>query len=250
MADVGLRFAYYDSNPHSTLPVLLLIHGSPGSSEVVRDLAAMLKDEFRVVAPDLPGFGASSRDIPDYSFHAHARYLVKLLDRLHIRKLHAAGFSMGGGVVLSLVGLAPERVCSVEMISALGVQEHELTGSYWANHALHGAQLLILLGAKYAMPHFGLLDGDLSVEYARNCYDSDQRPLRQILAKYRGPMLILHGEYDFNVPPAAAKEHHRLVPRSQLVVLNSNHFMIFQQPEILAGPLKEFLRRLKNSCGS
>jgi len=138
----------------------------------------------------------------------------------------------------------------VEMISALGVQEHELTGSYWANHALHGAQLLILLGAKYAMPHFGLLDGDLSVEYARNCYDSDQRPLRQILAKYRGPMLILHGEYDFNVPPAAAKEHHRLVPRSQLVVLNSNHFMIFQQPEILAGPLKEFLRRLKIHAGA
>ena len=36
---------------------------------------------------------------------------------------------MGGGVVLSLVDLAPQHVCSVEMISALGVQEYELTGA-------------------------------------------------------------------------------------------------------------------------
>ena len=156
---------------------------------------------------------------------------------------------MGGGVVLSLVDLAPERVCSLEMISAIGVQEHELTGSYWTNHALHGAQLFILLGVKYALPHFGLLDGkELNVEYARNFYDSDQRPLRQVLAAYRGPMLILHGEQDRNVPMAAAKEHHRLVPQSQLVVLDSNHFMIFQKPEMLVGPLKTFLRSLTNSC--
>ena len=249
VADIGVRLAYYDSDPRSTRPVVLLIHGSPGSSRVVRDLAEMLKHEYRVIAPDLPGFGASSHDIPDYSFRAHARYIVQLLDQLHIKNVHAAGFSMGGGVVLSLVDLAPERVCSLEMISAIGVQEHELTGSYRVNHALHGAQLVILLGAKYAVPHFGILDGEgLNVEYARNFYDSDQRPLRQVLTAYRGPMLILHGEHDRNVPLTAAQEHHRLVPQSQLAVFNSNHFTIFQKPEMLAGPLKTFLGGLTNSC--
>ena len=61
-------------------------------------------------------------------------------------------------------------------------------------------------------------------------------------------MLILHGEHDRNVPIAAAQEHHRLTPQSQLVVFDSNHFMIFQTPELLSGPLREFLRSLKNSC--
>jgi hypothetical protein len=42
-----------------------------------------------------------------------------------------------------------------------------------------------------------LLDGEgLSVEYARNFYDSDQRPLRTVLTNYHGPMLILHGEHE------------------------------------------------------
>jgi pimeloyl-ACP methyl ester carboxylesterase len=240
--EAGVRIAYFDSGPHSSKPVLLLIHGSPGSSDVVRGLADLVKDEYRVIAPDLPGFGASEHDLPDYSFRAHAGYVLQLLQQLGIDKVHAAGFSMGGGVVLSLASLAPEHVCSLEMISAIGVQEEELTGSYWGNHALHGLQLGLLWMLNLGAPHFGALDGEgLNVEYARNFYDSDQRPLRRILEHYRGPMLILHGEHDRNVPLSAAKEHHRLVPQSQMVVFDSNHFMIFQRPEMLTKPLKTFL---------
>ncbi len=210
-----MRIAYYDSDPHASKPVLLLIHGSPGSSDVLRGLADLVKDEYRVIAPDLPGFGSSEHDIPDYSFRAHAGYVLQLLERLGIAKVHAAGFSMGGGVVLSLVDLAPERVCSVEMISALGVQEEELTGSYWGNHALHGLQLGLLWALKRGTPHFGVLDGEgLNVEYAWNFYDSDQRPLRKTLGQYGGSMLILHGEHDpqrssvrsARTPPACSAE--------------------------------------------
>jgi pimeloyl-ACP methyl ester carboxylesterase len=246
--EAGVRIAYYDSDPGSLKPVLLLLHGSPGSSDVVRGLADLVQDEYRVIAPDLPGFGASEHDVPDYSFRAHAGYIVQLLQRLRVARVHAAGFSMGGGVVLSLLDLAPDQVCSVEMISGLGVQEEELTGSYWGNHALHGLQLVLLWMLKHGTPHFGALDGEgLNVEYARNFYDSDQRLLRKTLEQYRGPMLILHGEHDRNVPLSAAKEHHRLVPQSQMVVFDSNHFMIFQQPALLAVPLKAFL--LTHSCG-
>lgn len=249
IADVGVRVAYFDSDATSTKPVLLLIHGSPGSSDVVRGLARLMQDNLRVIAPDLPGFGASEHNIPDYSFEAHARYVLALLDKLGVKHFHAAGFSMGGGVILNLERIAPRRLCSLEMISALGVQEDELAGSYCENHALHGLQLIAIYGAKHALPHFGLLDGEgLNVEYARNFYDSDQRPLRSVLRQYGGPMLILHGEHDWNVPISAAREHHRLVPQSKLVIVDSNHFMIFQRPELVAGPLREFLGGLTNSC--
>ena len=246
----GVRIAYYDSGAGSAQQVLLLVHGSPGSSDVVRGLAELMRDEYRVIAPDLPGFGASTHDLPDYSFRAHATYLAELLDRLHLRRVHAAGFSMGGGVVLSLLDVAPQHVCSLDMISAIGVQEHELTGSYWANHALHGVQLALLWGLKYGAPHFGALDGEgLNVEYARNFFDSDQRPLRQVIASYRGPMLIVHGKNDHNIPLAAALEHHRLAPQSQLVLFDEDHFMIFQKPQLVVGPVKEFLLGIRNSCG-
>ena len=57
----------------------------------------------------------------------------------------------------------------------------------------------------------------LAISYARNFYDSDQRPLREILARYERPMLVLHGKRDALVPVEAAVEHARIVPQAQLV---------------------------------
>jgi len=128
-----IRLAYRDSAPDSVAaPPVVLVHGSPGTGEVFQKLTAILSPHFRVIAPDLPGFGFSTHDLPDYSFGAHGLYLIELLDALHIGKAQWVGFSMGGGVVLSAADLAPERIASIVMLSAIGVQEHELLGSYRA----------------------------------------------------------------------------------------------------------------------
>jgi pimeloyl-ACP methyl ester carboxylesterase len=141
-------------------------------------------------------------------------------------------------------------VASIVLLSAIGVQERELLGNYTANHVLHGAQLgtlwLLREGA-----HFGFLDRfALDVEYARNFYDSDQRPLRTILERYKGPMLILHGNRDPLVPVAAAMEHHQLVPQSQLRVIDGDHFMVFQSPGVIIEPMKDFLRLIAQAAQS
>jgi len=148
---------------------------------------------------------------------------------------------MGGGVALSIADRAPERVHSIVMLSAIGVQEYELTGDYSLNHSLHAAQLGSLWLVRYGVPHFGLVRPmPLTIEYARNFYDSDQRPLRSVLGHYRGPMLILHGRQDRNVPIAAAHEHHKLVPQSQLIELEGDHFLAFMRPQVLLEPLVTF----------
>ena len=237
-----ILLAYRDTAPDSRGIPVVLVHGSPGSGDVLEPLANLLAPRFRVIVPDLPGFGASTHDLPDYSFRAHGGYLIELLDALHIDRAQVVGFSMGGGVVLSMTDLSPRRVASIVMLSAIGIQEHELTGSYWVNHVLHAAQLGALWPLDSCFPHFGLFrQSPLTVEYARNFYDSDQRPLRPILAHYRGPMLIIHGTRDRNVPIAAALEHHRLVPQSEIVEFDENHFMAFMHPSAFIGPLERFL---------
>lgn len=224
---------------------VMLLHGSPGSSRDFRRLGPLLAQRFRVVAPDLPGFGRSTRKVPDYSIHAHAHYVRALLDELGLERAHLVGFSMGGGVALHLADDAPERVRSVVLLSAIGLQEFELLGQYDLNHAVHGIQLAGLWLLSEAFPHFGWLDGSFfGLEYARNFYDSDQRPLEGILATLDMPLLVIHGERDVLVPAAAAREHHRRVPQSELLVFpDGDHFMVFTRPGDLAGPLRDFLER-------
>jgi membrane protein DedA with SNARE-associated domain/pimeloyl-ACP methyl ester carboxylesterase len=241
-----IRLAYRDlSSAQTSEPPIVLLHGSPGRSEDFNGLAPLLANRFRLIIPDLPGFGHSTHEIPDYSFRAHARYLLQLLDTLKIQRAHFVGYSMGGGVVLNLVDLAPDRVVSVTMLSAIGVQEMELLGDYHLNHIIHGVQLGGLWALFNLVPHFGYLDDAMmDLPYARNFYDSDQRPLRGVLQRLRQPMLIVHGREDFLAPVEVAEEHHRLVPQSELQVTGRDHFMVFMMPQMLAPIITDFVERV------
>ncbi len=232
-------------------PVVLLLHGSPGSRAELRGLAALLSGHYRTLAPDLPGFGRSDLGVPDYSIAAHADYAAQLLDRLEVDEVHLVGFSMGGGVALEMARRGDERIRSVTLLASIGVQEFELFGDYHLNHAVHGAQFAALWVVHRLAPHFGLLDGGmLSVPYARNFFDTDQRPLRDALRDLDVPTLILHGESDFLVPVEAAREHHRLVPQSELVLYSGGHFMPFLEPATLAGDLRGFLLRVDDGLAT
>lgn len=244
----AVRVALYDSIPHGldSPPVVVLLHGSPGDNGEVTRIARLLADQYRVIAPDLPGFGGSTRRIPDYSIRAHAQYVAELLDSLRIRRVHVVGFSMGGGVALNLADIAPGKVASLTMLSAIGAQEYELLGDYYLNHAIHGIQLGGLWLIDHAIPRFSPGgDAMLTHEYARNFYDTDQRPLRGILERWPGPMLIIQGKRDPLVPPAIGPEHARIVPQSELVMPDGDHFMAFERSPELAGYIRDFVARVE-----
>lgn len=230
-----------DAHPRA-LPVLLL-HGSPGSRHDFDLLAPRLAADRRVIALDLPGFGDSEHRVADYSIRAHAGYARELIGRLGVERYHLLGFSMGGAVAIELAGADPERVASLTLLAATGVQELELLGDHRLNHAVHGLQLGAIVLAQEALPHFGALDGGLlGRPYARNFFDSDQRPLRGILGRLGMPALIVHGEDDPLVPPAAALEHRRLLPQSELVMLATDHFFLFRDGGAEAVPaIRRFL---------
>ncbi len=243
---VQIAYRRWPERPAPDLPTLVLLHGSPGSHRDFAGIAPLLADRFELIAPDLPGFGASQRSVPDYSIRAHAEYVDRLLRKLDRPRVHVVGFSMGGGVAIELARLDPQSIASITLISSIGAQEFELLGSYHLNHAIHAAQLACLTLLQEGVPHFGAFD-DLMLgrPYARNFFDTDQRPLRRALEGLAEPTLIVHGESDPLVPVAAAREHYRIVPQSELVVLESDHFIVFREPERIAAPLAEFVERVE-----
>ncbi len=250
LTDAFVRYARF-GEPHGTKHIVM-VHGSPMAGQSLHRAGAELAERLEGVTvwvPDLPGFGASRQELKDYSFLAHSFYLEEFLDRMNIPPAHFLAYSQGGGVVLSLLERSPGKALSISLVSAIGVQELELLGRYGANHAIHGIQLLLFRGLENLLPHFGLFDGFLlNSRYARNFYDSDQRPLRQILKTIELPTQIIHGQDDSLVPYAVALEHYRLVPQSELLSLSGGHGLVMQAPENLIVALAKFMQSVETGA--
>jgi haloalkane dehalogenase len=111
VADVaGVRVHYVDEG-EAERPPLLLLHGNPTWSFLYRDVIKGLRDRFRCIAPDLPGFGLSRMVPPGYGFTPaeHARVLERLVLQLDLSRVRMMVQDWGGPIGFDVATRHPER---------------------------------------------------------------------------------------------------------------------------------------------
>lgn len=109
----GMTLAYDDLGPRDGQPVLL-VHGHPFDRSMWRPQVARLTGSgFRVVTPDLRGYGQSKSQNTKTGLDVFASDLVELADRLHLERFVLGGLSMGGQIVMQLVADHSGRVAAV-----------------------------------------------------------------------------------------------------------------------------------------
>ena len=244
---VTLAYRTWGDPDHPTKIVAL--HGSPTGYPNFHQLGPMLAEHAYVVAFDSPGFGYSSKWVPDYGTRATARYTFDLMDKLGIEKAHVLGYSLGSGVALGMYDIDPERVDSLIFYGGIGIQEGEGSGDYHFEHFKYTVGYGALVVLPEFVPHFGWF-GKRSWRHAfiRNFHDTDQRPMRGHLEDLDAaglPFLILHGRNDPLVPAWTAEQHHQIVEHSELVMFDRSHFMVFDDPgsRLLADEIIPFIEK-------
>lgn len=128
----GVKVFYREAGP-ANAPVILLLHGYPTSSHQFRELIPRLATRYRVIAPDLPGFGFTV--VPQarnykYSFEAIARTMGAFVDALGLKKYTLYVFDYGAPTGFRLALAHPERVTAI--VSQNGNAYEEGLGDAWA----------------------------------------------------------------------------------------------------------------------
>lgn len=111
----GVRIAYAAAG--DGFPVLLL-HGWPQTAYAWRKVIPLLAGRFRVYAPDLRGFGASSKPDTGYDKKTVALDLSGLMDALDHKRFAVVGHDMGGQVAYPLAAMHPDRVVAMAFIES------------------------------------------------------------------------------------------------------------------------------------
>jgi pimeloyl-ACP methyl ester carboxylesterase len=116
---------YREAGPADSPDVLVLVHGFPLDSRMWRPQLETPPPGWRVVAPDLPGFGGSAAVEGDLTMELAADRLALLLDSLDLRRVALGGLSMGGYVCMALLRRSPALVRSLLLFDTRAAADTE-----------------------------------------------------------------------------------------------------------------------------
>ena len=272
----GVR-VFYRAAGDPTAPVLLLLHGFPASSFMFRDLIPRLANHYRVIAPDLPGFGFT--EVPakrqyGYSFDGLALTLEAFTKALRLDRYALYVFDYGAPAGFRLAMQHPDRVTAI--VSQNGNAYEEGLGDawgpirqYWAsptaeNREVLRKNILNLEGTRWQYTHGVMnpesvppesytLDAtllerpgnkdiqlDLFLDYASNLklYPS----FHEYFRKSRPPLLAIWGRNDPFFIPAGAEAFRKDLPNAKVEFLDTGHFAIETHAAEIATAMKAFLK--------
>lgn len=273
----GLQVFYREAGD-ANAPAVLLLHGFPTSSHMFRELIPALAGSYRVVAPDLPGFGFT--DAPDrnafaYSFDRLADVIERFTEVVGLGRYALYVFDYGAPVGFRLAVRHPERITA--LISQNGnAYEEGLSDdwtpirAYWndpspANRSAlrafltpestrwqytHGVDdperlspdAWTLDSALLARPGNEEIQLDLFGDYKSNValYPKFQEYFRTS----RPPLLAVWGKNDPFFLPAGAQAFRRDVPHAEIHLLDAGHFALESRGPEIAAIMRDFLSRV------
>jgi abhydrolase domain-containing protein 6 len=229
---------------------LLFVHCWGLSSAAFGAFFDRLAEHYRVIAPDLPGFGRSRASRGAVSYEAYADVLAGVLDDLRIERAHVAGLSMGGGIALSFAARHPERVRTLVLMAPTGCPEVSLPRL--------ACNRMIELAEQALSP--GQVQGNASVarSFAANLLRhpaSLAATIRMVAScdiledarRVTAPTLLLWGARDRTIPPRLASQFTERLPDATLhVIADSFHQIAAVRPEVPAAIIHDFISRAKS----
>ncbi len=262
----GMAVHVRDEGPRDDPQPIVLLHGTSASLHTWEGWAAALRGQRRVIRMDLPGFGLTG-PAPDGDYHGdtYARFVLALMDQLHVERFVLGGNSLGGEVAWRTAYLAPQRVTQLILVDAAGYpfQPDKLPIGFQLARVPVLRNLVDYLTPKSLIEKsVQSVYGDpakVTPELVDRYYELSLREgnrhalvqrFQQLehgahasrIATLKVPTLILWGGRDRLVPPDNAEHFHRDIAGSKLVVFDElGHVPQEEDPRRTVDAVKAFL---------
>ncbi|WP_202976797.1 alpha/beta fold hydrolase [Candidatus Oscillochloris fontis] len=250
----GITLHYADEGDGS--PILFL-HAFPLSGAMWQPQRAALADQFRLIVPDLRGFGAT--DVPPglTTMEQCADDMAALLDHLGLAQVAVCGLSMGGYIAMAMLQRHPARISALVLANtranadspeAQAQREINATIAEAKGSATIADMMIPALVASHAEPH---VVATLRTIIEANRPAGIAAALRGMalrcdsfatLQALRLPTLLIAGTDDALTPLDTVRMMHEAVPSSRLVIIpGAGHLSNLERPDEFTAALRSFL---------
>jgi len=264
---VGDHRIVYSEGGHGE-PVVLL-HGFGASADSWNRFAKPLTKRYHVIAPDQPGWGASTRlETASYGYPAQLERLHQFLSVLGLKRVHLVGHSMGGFISCAYAARYPDEVITLGLIAPHGMAEpepSELTkdaakGDNWLVASSHQEfdRLLNTVFAKrpyapkvvvrYLASH-AIRNSAKSAKIFAEMQTNDP-PLAELLPKIQAPALIVWGDQDRVLHVSCADLFRKGIKSSEVMIIpGSGHMPLVENASACAQAWLAFVQKAQRSMG-
>lgn len=246
-------------------PTIVMLHGYTGGKENWYRLAVALGRRYRLIAPDLPGWGESTRDAQaDYGYAAEAARVAAFLRYPGGAPVVLLGHSMGGGVAAVVAARYPDLVARVGLLNAsgvefadnafgrdvldggnpFGVQDAASLESYLSIlFHQHRARPWIPWPAAHALIAHRKREGDFEQSVLDRIGRGDERFLPgEAAARIRQPTLLVWGAQDRVIDPSAMDLFAARIPQARKLMLpDSGHMTLMEHPDAVADAVRSLI---------
>ncbi|MBQ4092248.1 MAG: alpha/beta hydrolase [Firmicutes bacterium] len=247
----GLNIRYLEEGSG---PVVLLLHGWGCNSSHWSAVIDGLKDEFRVIAPDLPGFGQSDEPLPTWGSEEYSRCMISFMHALSIGSPIVIGHSNGGriGILLAAKGYVKKLI----LADSAGIKPHRSLSYYVKVYSYKTAKkVLDLPGFRHRKDDIldrcrkrtGSADYNAASPVMRQILSSVvNEDLKPYLAKIKVPTLLVWGSEDTATPLEDGKTmesvlKHNGVDTALIVFKGRGHFAYAEEPQRFVAICKSFI---------
>lgn len=235
-------------------PAILFIHGTGGSGKVWFNQMRRFESAFRVIAPDLPGYGQTP--LPEFirSIDDYPAFVLALMDAMGLEKAVLVGNSMGGRVSLQLALDHPERVSGLVLLNSSGlklpgiptVNVREMAPEEFASRLFFRSPEQPSSRAALAER---FVDSPEQKQARQTMLRLTAGPLRQDmqarLSEVTAPTLVIWGEGDRIIPPVYGETLASAIPNARLAVLpRAGHVPMLERPGAVNEVMAPFLAEL------
>lgn len=247
------KLCYNFKRKKSSLTCCVFLHGFGGDGSVWQFMKApALKKGFSFLSLDLAGHGLSYRLKKPIRMKIFAQEVIKLLDKLNIKKVYLVGHCFGGMVAQEISLMTKNRVEKLVLIcSGFRLPSWTRQFKFFLPIARH-----ISLGPKYKHVDFTKFKGTGDFDLKRlwsdisnvglNSYINIYESLKNwnnesCLAKINIPALVIGGKQDRVFPKRIQKKLAALLPQANLKFLNTNHIAVVNNPKEVKNLILDFI---------
>lgn len=259
----GMKVHYRDEGQGD---VIVLLHGTGASLHTWDAWTKILKENYRVIRMDLPGFGLTGpHSSADYSIDGYTKFILDFTTKIGIQDFYIAGNSLGGSITWNFALNYPNKIKKMVLLDASGYPSNK--GASWIFKAARTPVINTVL--KYITPEMVIRKN------LEQVYFDDEKVTDKLVKRYHElslrkgnrqafidranttpidnssliknlkiETLILWGAEDLWIPTEMAHKFHKDIANSTLVVMKeTGHLPMEERPEKSVAIIEQFLEK-------